>query len=77
MGPADLGTSISFRVAIDGEPPRNAYGSDVDGSGRGVLVQRQMYQSIRQQERQSMIGSSRSSSSIATLRRSCSPSGDR
>jgi thiol-disulfide isomerase/thioredoxin len=48
MGPADLGTSIPFRVTIDGEPPRNAYGSDVDGSGSGVLVQRRMYQLIRQ-----------------------------
>ena len=50
MGPVDGATSVAFRVSIDGEPPRGASGSDVDGAGAGLLVEQRMYQLIRQGE---------------------------
>ena len=48
MGPTDGTTSVAFRVSIDGEPPRGASGSDVDGDGAGLLVEQRMYQLVRQ-----------------------------
>jgi thiol-disulfide isomerase/thioredoxin len=40
---------VSFRVLIDGEPPGDAHGLDVDEQGYGTLVQPRLYQLIRQQ----------------------------
>jgi thiol-disulfide isomerase/thioredoxin len=48
MGPAARGSSVPFRVFIDGAPPGNAAGSDVDADGSGQLIQQRMYQLIRQ-----------------------------
>jgi hypothetical protein len=48
MGPSERGTSIPFRVTIDGEPPGNAAGSDIADDGSGVLSQQRMYQLVRQ-----------------------------
>ena len=39
---------VPFRVLLDGRPPRNAHGLDVDEEGRGTLVQPRLYQLIRQ-----------------------------
>ena len=50
MGPPERGTSIPFRVTIDGEPLHDAAGSDVDREGSGVLTQQRMYQLVRQAE---------------------------
>lgn len=50
MGPPERGTSIPFRVTIDGEPLRDAAGSDVNPEGSGVLTQQRMYQLVRQAE---------------------------
>jgi thiol-disulfide isomerase/thioredoxin len=49
MGPAARGTSVRFRVLIDGQPPGAAHGTDVDAQGFGTLDQQRMYQLIRQQ----------------------------
>jgi hypothetical protein len=49
MGPPDRGSSLPFRVTIDGEPVRDAAGSDVDHEGSGVLTQQRMHQLVRQQ----------------------------
>jgi thiol-disulfide isomerase/thioredoxin len=49
MGPATPGTSIRFRVLIDGQPPGPAHGTDVDGDGDGTLTQQRVHQLIRQQ----------------------------
>jgi len=49
MGPAAPGTSIRFRVMIDGQPPGAAHGTDVDGDGNGTLTQQRLHQLIRQQ----------------------------
>jgi hypothetical protein len=48
MGPAAPGTSVRFRVLIDGEPPGAAQGSDVDDHGNGIVTEQRLYQLIRQ-----------------------------
>jgi thiol-disulfide isomerase/thioredoxin len=48
MGPASRGTSIPFRVSLDGEPATGAPGADVDADGHGRLTDQRLYQLIRQ-----------------------------
>ena len=48
MGPAAPGTSVRFRVFIDGKPPGAAHGGDVDPDGNGKAVDQRLYQLIRQ-----------------------------
>lgn len=48
MGPAKPGTSVRFRILIDGQPPRAAHGTDVDEQGNGTVTEPRMYQLIRQ-----------------------------
>ena len=49
MGPATLGTSVKFRVLIDGKPPGTAHGVDVDEQGYGTVTEQRMYTLVRQQ----------------------------
>jgi thiol-disulfide isomerase/thioredoxin len=48
MGPAASGTSVRFRVLIDGRPPEDAHGIDVDDQGAGTVTEQRLYQLIRQ-----------------------------
>ncbi len=48
LGPRERGTSVPFRVLIDGEPPGDAHGLDVDAQGAGTVSQPRLYQLIRQ-----------------------------
>jgi thiol-disulfide isomerase/thioredoxin len=48
MGPAERGTSVRFRVLIDGQPPGPAHGIDVDDEGNGTVTEQRLYQLIRQ-----------------------------
>jgi thiol-disulfide isomerase/thioredoxin len=48
MGPPAHGTSVPFRVSVDGDPPGEAHGLDVDEDGNGTLSQQRLYQLIRQ-----------------------------
>jgi thiol-disulfide isomerase/thioredoxin len=48
MGPAVPGTSVRFRVLIDGQPPGAAHGGDVDEQGYGTATEQRLYQLIRQ-----------------------------
>jgi hypothetical protein len=48
MGPGAPGTSIRFRVLIDGRPAGAAHGIDVDDQGYGTVTQQRLYQLIRQ-----------------------------
>ncbi len=48
MGPAVRGTSVRFRVLIDGQPPGAAHGIDVDDQGNGTVTEQRLYQLIRQ-----------------------------
>ena len=49
MGPPAPGTSVRFRVLIDGRPPGAAHGTDADSQGNGTVTQPRLYQLIRQQ----------------------------
>jgi len=48
MGPAAPGTSVRFRVHLDGQPPGAAHGTDIDGQGNGTVTEPRLYQLIRQ-----------------------------
>jgi thiol-disulfide isomerase/thioredoxin len=48
MGPAAPGTSVRFRVLIDGKPPGAAHGADIDDQGEGTVSEQRLYQLIRQ-----------------------------
>ncbi|WP_441965036.1 thioredoxin family protein [Microvirga sp. 2MCAF38] len=48
MGPAAPGTSVRFRVLIDGQPPGAAHGIDIDEEGNGTVTEQRLYQLIRQ-----------------------------
>jgi thiol-disulfide isomerase/thioredoxin len=48
MGAAEPGTSVRFRVFLDGRLAGEAHGSDVDEQGNGVVREPRLYQLIRQ-----------------------------
>ncbi|HEV3049576.1 MAG TPA: hypothetical protein VGX50_04670, partial [Longimicrobium sp.] len=41
-------TPVRFRVRMDGEPPGDAHGTDVDARGDGVVGEARLYQLVRQ-----------------------------
>jgi thiol-disulfide isomerase/thioredoxin len=45
------GASVPFRVRVDGAPPGDARGLDVDEQGHGTVVQPRLYQLVRQRGR--------------------------
>jgi hypothetical protein len=47
-GSSAPGTSVRFRVLIDGKAPGSAHEIDVDGQGIGTITEQRMYQLIRQ-----------------------------
>jgi hypothetical protein len=47
LGSSDSGRG-RFRVTIDGAPPAEAHGTDVDEQGNGVVTEQRLYQLIRQ-----------------------------
>lgn len=51
MGPAPGSAPVPFRVLLDGRPPGDAHGTDVDAEGRGLLDEQNTYQLLRQRER--------------------------
>jgi hypothetical protein len=48
MGPATPGSSVKFRVLIDGRPPGATHGTDVGEQGNGTVTEQRLYQLIRQ-----------------------------
>ena len=48
MGPATRGSTVRFRVLVDGRPPAADHGIDVDERGNGTIVEPRLYQLIRQ-----------------------------
>jgi thiol-disulfide isomerase/thioredoxin len=48
MGPLERGSSLRFRVTLDGKEPGAAHGFDVDDGGNGILAEQRLYQLIRQ-----------------------------
>lgn len=48
LRPRERGTSVPFRVLIDGQPPGEAHGLDVDEEGHGTVAQPRLYQLVRE-----------------------------
>jgi thiol-disulfide isomerase/thioredoxin len=48
LGPGADGTPVPFRVLVDGQPPGDAHGLDVDQEGHGEVSQQRLYQLIRE-----------------------------
>jgi hypothetical protein len=48
MGSAARGTPVRFQVRIDGQPPKDAHGTDADDQGNGTATEPRLYQLIRQ-----------------------------
>jgi thiol-disulfide isomerase/thioredoxin len=48
LAPPSSGTSVRFAVRLDGRPPGEAHGVDVDASGEGTVSEPRMYQLVRQ-----------------------------
>jgi len=48
LGQATIGTPVRFRITIDGAPPGENHGTDVDAEGNGVVNEQRLYQLIRQ-----------------------------
>ncbi len=50
LGPS-AGKNVRFRVTLDGKPPRDAHGADIDAQGVGSVTSERLYQLIRQKGR--------------------------
>jgi hypothetical protein len=48
LGPAPGGEPIRFHVTIDGAPPGENHGADVDAAGDGTVTEQRLYQLVRQ-----------------------------
>jgi thiol-disulfide isomerase/thioredoxin len=48
LAPPASGASVRFAVKLDGQPPGDAHGLDVDESGEGAVAEPRMYQLVRQ-----------------------------
>jgi thiol-disulfide isomerase/thioredoxin len=48
LAPRAPGTSVRFRVRVDGDPPGDAHGLDVDEQGHGTVAEPRLYQLIRE-----------------------------
>jgi thiol-disulfide isomerase/thioredoxin len=48
LAPPEVGGAARFAVLLDGRPPGDAHGLDVDASGEGVVDEPRMYQLVRQ-----------------------------
>jgi thiol-disulfide isomerase/thioredoxin len=48
MGPREPSASAPFRVLVDGAPPGDAHGLDVDQEGYGTVTQQRLYQLVRE-----------------------------
>jgi thiol-disulfide isomerase/thioredoxin len=48
LAPHASGAAVRFAVRLDGQPPGDAHGLDVDASGEGTVSEPRMYQLVRQ-----------------------------
>lgn len=48
MGPVHKGSAVPFRVRLDGRPPGEAHGVDINSDGHGTATEQRTYQLIRQ-----------------------------
>lgn len=47
LGPSEKGKAIRFKVLIDGKPPKENHGLDIDENGNGIITDERLYQLIR------------------------------
>ena len=50
-GPQTPGTAVRFQVTLDGQPPGDDHGGDVDAEGHGTITEQRLHQLIRQHGR--------------------------
>ncbi len=50
LAPPAAGAPVRFSVRLDGQPPGDAHGIDVDDAGDGTIVEPRMYQLLRQRK---------------------------
>jgi thiol-disulfide isomerase/thioredoxin len=48
LGPSEPGDRVRFSVLVDGAPPGEAHGIDVDDQGNGTIAEFRLYQLVRQ-----------------------------
>ena len=48
LSPQSPGTPVRFQVLLDGQPPGDDHGTDIDGQGRGTVTEPRLYQLFRQ-----------------------------
>jgi cytochrome c biogenesis protein CcdA/thiol-disulfide isomerase/thioredoxin len=48
LGPGPDGKPVRFRVKLDGAPPGDDHGVDVDAAGEGTVTEQRLYQLVRQ-----------------------------
>jgi hypothetical protein len=48
LGPSGDGKPVRFRVTVDGKPPGDSAGTDVDANGEGTVTETRLYQLVRQ-----------------------------
>ena len=48
LAPPAAGARSRFKVLLDGQPPGDDHGVDVDASGAGTVAEPRMYQLVRQ-----------------------------
>jgi hypothetical protein len=48
MGPRTAASAVPFQVRLNGQPPGDDHGGDVDGQGHGTLTEQRLHQLIRQ-----------------------------
>ena len=48
LAPPAAGAPVRFAVRLDGQPPGDAHGVDVDEAGEGIVAEPRMYQLVRQ-----------------------------
>lgn len=51
LGPTADGKPVHFHITIDGKPPGEDHGVDVDAQGNGVITEHRLYQLVRQNGR--------------------------
>jgi hypothetical protein len=47
LGPGKDGKPVRFRVTLDGQPPGDNHGMDIDAGGNGTVTGQRLYQLIR------------------------------
>jgi thiol-disulfide isomerase/thioredoxin len=48
MGPVSKDAAVPFRIRVDGEPPGDAHGIDVEANGNGLVAEQRLYQLLRE-----------------------------